>query len=211
MRLYLSSQNVGDHADRLIKMVGDNLTVAYISNAKDDSEEELRIKIPKHKTEFEAKGFTFKEFDLLKYIGNAKKLEKEISKFGLVWGTGGNTFLLRRAMYDSGLDKILIKLLKQDCFVYGGSSAGSIVTTPSLKGCDQWDNVNAVKELYGKEPVWDGLDLVPFYFVPHYKSDWAEQEAQELADFYSRQGFDHVLAKDGQVYVVDGDKQELLV
>ncbi len=211
MRLYLSSQNVGNHVHRLVDMVGKNRTVAYISNAKDYSSLERRLKIPVHRTEFESLGFKFKEYDLRKYIGKSTELEAEITKFGLVFATGGNTFLLRRAMHDSGLDKIIIEGLKKDKFVYGGSSAGSIVACPSLKGVETGDDPEAVEKIYHKEVIWEGLNLVNFYLSVHHGSAWFGREAEAMVDFFKLHNMPYKTLSDGQVLVVDNDKQEILV
>ncbi len=210
MRLYLSSQNVGNHANRLLEMVGSNRTVAYISNAKDYSEQERSQKIPVHKVEFEALGFQFKEFDLRNYFGKSTQLENEIKNSGLVFATGGNTFLLRRAMFDSGLDQILIKYLKTNQFVYGGSSAGSLVACPSLHGVEMADNPDAVKRIYNKQIIWEGLHLTEFYLSVHYQSDWFRAKADALVNYYKKHKLPYKTLQDGQVYTINGKNQELL-
>ena len=40
---------------------------------------------------------------------NLDELEQKLSEFGAVWVRGGNTFVLRRAFKESGMDKWLIK------------------------------------------------------------------------------------------------------
>src|SRR5438067_1327594 len=98
MRIYLSSQDFGDYVDELLKLVGSNKKVVFINNAKDDlPKEEKDLSTAGKKDMFENIGFKFKEVDLRNYFGN-NKLAEEISDAGLIWASGGNTFILRRAM-----------------------------------------------------------------------------------------------------------------
>lgn len=210
MRLFLSSENFGAYQDELLRLVGDNKKVAYIGNAKDYNEADRRLKVPQHKQQFEDLGFEFTEFDLRDYFGKRKITEDDLSDFGLVWASGGNTFLLRRAMNDSGFDKILIDLIKRDRLAYGGSSAGSIVATPSLKGTEYGDDPEQVSIIYGKEIMWDGLNFIPKHLVVHYKSGWFGAEAQKMVDYFESNSIPFQILKDGQVCIVDGEREELL-
>jgi dipeptidase E len=210
MRLYLSSENVGNHADALLKMAGGNKSVAYIGNAKDGDPQERAEKVPIHKQQFEDLGFKFTEFDLRNYFRDTKISREDIEGFGVIWCSGGNTFLLRRALLDSGIDRAIIDLVNEDKIVYGGSSAGSIIPTPSLRGTEFGDDPNEVERAYNKDVIWDGLNLVPFYIVPHFESEWFGAESQAMADYFEKANLPYKALKDGQVWLVDGDKQELL-
>lgn len=211
MRLFLSSENVGNYAERLLDLVGENKKLVYIPNARDHwRKSDSNVKTEAHKKQFEALGFEFVEEDLRDYFGKTVALAEKIDGAGLVWIPGGNTFLLRRAMYDSGLDKLLLKLLQGDKLVYGGSSAGSIVMTPSLHGTEWGDNPDQVKTVYGKDKIWNGLGLVDFYIVPHYGSDWFGDEAERMADYLKEHKLPYKALKDGQVVVVNGEEVELL-
>lgn len=211
MRLYLSSQNIGNHADRLIKMVGERKTVLYIGNAKDEWAQPDRAgKVLEHRQQFELLGFEFEELDLRRCFGDKKAPLPDLDRFGLVWASGGNTFLLRSAMKKSGFDSLLVEYIQKDRLVYGGSSAGSIVMTPGLDGCEEWDDISQVKKLYGIEPMFDGLNMVPFYIVPHYASEWAKAESDGLVGHYVTRGYAYYALRDGEVYVVDEGKEEHL-
>lgn len=211
MRLFLSSQNFGNHESVLAKIAGENKKVVYIGNAKDDwSKEEKDAKEVEHKKEFEALGFEFENIDLREYFGGGATLEEKLKAVGLIWLSGGNTFLLRRALYDSKLDKLLIEGLKNDKFIFGGSSAGSIMATPSLHGTEWGDDPSQVEKIYKKEILWDGLNLVSFYFVPHYKSDWFGKEADLMIDHLRSKNLKYYAVQDGQVILVNGGKIELL-
>lgn len=209
MRLYLSSHGFGDHVDTLHKMVGDNKKVLYIDNAKDDwpAEERAQHVAEKH-AEFEKLGFEFYELDLRKYVGKTELLAKIITGAGLIWAGGGNTFLLRRAMKYSGLDVMLHDDLKADLFVYGGSSAGSVVTTKTLHGVEMEDDPYVVPEGYDEDIIWTGLGLIYPQLVPHYGSELFAENAQAMVDFFKENGLTYVTLKDGEVYVVNGEFEE---
>lgn len=209
MRLYLSSHGFGDHVDTLHKMVGDNKKVLYIDSAKDDwpAAERAQHVAEKH-AEFEKLGFEFYELDLRKYVDKAELLAKIVAGAGLVWAGGGNTFLLRRAMKYSGLDTILQNDLKADLFVYGGSSAGSVVMTKTLRGVEMEDDPYVVPEGYDEEIIWSGLGLIYPQLVPHYGSELFAENAKAMIDFFDENGLKYVTLKDGEVYVVDGQFEE---
>lgn len=211
MRLYLSADNVGKHGDRLLELVGDNKTVAYIGNAKDYWGKESReTKTKDHREEFEKLGFKFVEYDLRNYFDRQKISSSEIEKFGLVWCSGGNTFMLRRALKDSGLDEIIIDLVTKNKIVYGGSSAGSIVVTPSLRGTELADDPGVVKQFYDKDVFWEGLKFIDYYIVPHVGSYWFGPESEAMMEYLKRNNKEFKALSDGQVIVVDGEKQEFL-
>ena len=49
---------------------------------------------------------------------------------------GGNSFLLLRAMKQSGFDKLIVPLVENDILVYAGFSAGAVLATPTLHGIE---------------------------------------------------------------------------
>lgn len=213
MRLFLSSQNFGNHTETLLQLISSRKKVIFINNAKDySSPTERGQHSAEKKEEFTAIGLQFQEIDLRDYFGKraelAKKLEQDI---GLVWLSGGNTFILRRALRYSGLDKLLPEFLRQDAFVLGGSSAGSIVATPSLHGTEYGDDPHELPDGYNETVIWDGLNLVPFYIVPHYRSEWFGEESEAMAQYFKQQSMPYYALKDGQVVVVQNEKTEVLL
>src|SRR5579871_6147169 len=174
MRLFLSSQDFGKHADAASKLAGSNRRAAYIKNAQDYLPPAKRnFSTPEKTKMFAAVGLQLEEIDLRDYFGKSEELEKRLSDYGSFWSSGGNLYILRRAFAASGLDKILTKLLKEDKLLYGGWSAGAMIMTPDLKG-PLWsdeDRTGIIPKGYSPEVIWHGLNLVPFYIVPHYGSE----------------------------------------
>lgn len=205
MRLFLSSQDFGNHADVLRRLTGNNARVAFINNAKDDWEASERANNSTEKqAEFKKLGLKPIEIDLRDYFAKPDELAGRLEDVGLVWCSGGNTFILRRALAQSGLDTLLIDQLQKDTLAYGGSSAGSIIPTPSLHGTELGDDPDNIPIGYEKAIIWPGLRLVPFHIVPHYGSDWFGAEAENMARYMQKNNLPHETLTDGQVVLVDG-------
>lgn len=213
MRLYLSSAGIGNHLTTLVEMTDDRRKMLYVNNAKDFlSEAERDEHTAEKKQEFESYGFEFYELDLREYFDLKKRkiLAEILKEADLLWLGGGNTFLLRRAMFYSGLDVMATELLRQDAFVYGGSSAGAIVATKTLHGTEYGDDPYQLAEGYNEEIIWDGLGLIYLQLVPHFNSDWFADEAQAMIDALETIGLKYETLEDGQVYIVDGEYEEKL-
>lgn len=214
MRLFLSSESLGKYPDVFFKLVGANKKLAFCENAKDDySPTDRDAKVQEHLTQFGGEGFDIQELDLRKFFGRSEELKSWLSDFGSVWVSGGNTFILRRAMAASGFDKIIKQRLSENSIAYGGSSAGSCVTAPSLRGIEQGDrpHPDTVPDNYpSSEIIWEGLGLVPYMIVPHYGSTWFQKEADATIEYLSKHNIDHKILRDGQVMLVNDDKEEFL-
>jgi dipeptidase E len=208
MRLYLSSHRFGDRMDLLLGMVGQGGRVGVISNAADsipraDRENYLR-NIHNPAAELRAHGLDVTDLDLRDYFGRPDALEEALGRLDLVWVVGGNTFLLRRAMRQSGFDVVGKKRIAEDKLIYGGFSAGAIVACPSLKGIELMDDPNTLAEGYDPEVIRDGLGLVSFHIVPHYESDHHESEAAgRTAAWMLDQAMPYRTMGDGDVLIRD--------
>ncbi len=211
MKLYLSSFKIGKYPERLVELVGNGKRAVVILNAldyKQESRDNFLLSETKMLTDL---GFEVEELDLRKYFGKQEYLEKYLRKKNLVWVNGGNTFLLRRAMKQSGFDIVISKLLKEDVIVYSGFSAACVVLHKDLHGIELTDDPNILADGYVKDVEWFGLGLIDFSIVVHYDSDHSESEATvEEIKYYKKNGIPHKLLRDGEVIVIDGNKTEIL-
>lgn len=213
MRLFLSSQDLGNFPQVARKLAGSNNRALYVKNAQDNlPPEERNYSTPEKKKMFEAAGFEFEEIDLREYFGHPKELRQKLRDYGSFWSAGGNVFILRRAFAASGLDKILADLLKKDKILYGGWSAGAMVMTPDLKGADwdKGDRPEIIPEGYDSKIIWTGLSQVPFYIAPHIGNVKFGDRPAGMVDFYKSRNLPFYDIADGQVVVVNGDEVELL-
>jgi dipeptidase E len=209
MRLYLSSYLWGNQPERLFDMLGDNKHVAVITNASDQFPEGGIFERLKPDQAYLAEmGLSSERLDLREYFHDQKKLEDDIKEFGLVWVKGGNAFVLSRAYAQSGLDKLLPKLLEEDRLVYGGYSAGVCVMGPTLKGIELVDDPTVVPEGYNSEIIWEGLNAVPYVIAPHFKSDHPETELIDKSiAYFEEHSIPYKALHDGEAILIDGSQQ----
>jgi dipeptidase E len=206
MKMYLSSFRLGDQPQVLAGLVGSNKRAAVIANALDFSGDVdwRRAFVQREIDDLKSLGLRPEEVDLRDYFGKPEELAHTLSGFGMVWVTGGNTFVLRRAFKASGMDEWLIGQRDNQEFVYAGFSAGVCVLSPSLHGLEKVDPPNDVPGGYPNAVIWEGLGLIDFAFAPHYRSNHSESEAvdDEVA-YYQEHSIKFRALHDGEVIVID--------
>lgn len=206
MKLYLSSYRLGQRANDLKSMVSGTKRIGVICNALDFSNDQAALESGRNRefSELKALGLHPEEVDLREYFGAENQLCSVINRLDALWVRGGNTFILRRAMYQSGLDKILLEKRQDTDFVYAGYSAGACVVTPTLTGIHLADDPETVPSGYMETAIWDGLNLVPFCIAPHYRSNHPESELIEKSvKFFIDNKTLFIALRDGEVYITD--------
>jgi dipeptidase E len=207
MKFYLSSYKLGNGVAKLKELIpAENKKTAYISNALDFSDDLERRKKSEQSDIEELKelNLDIKIIDLRDYFNKQSELEKKLTEFGVIWVRGGNLFVLRQAMKLSGFDNILKNLIKRDNILYGGYSAGVCVLAPSLKGMDIIDDLNAKPYGNQSEIIWDGLGILNYSVVPHYRSDHPESEkAEKVVEYMVKNKIPFKTLKDGEVIIIE--------
>lgn len=124
MNLYLSSYRLGERGAELAAMVGGRKHIAVVRNAVDasDDAERHRLGRERERDALADLGISSAPLDLRDYFGAPDALRQELRAFDGLWVTGGNTFVLRRAMGLSGLDALLRERVADASFTYGGYS-----------------------------------------------------------------------------------------
>lgn len=214
MRLYLSSYRFGSAVDRLAALVPAGARVAVVSNALDLIADESRRSYARNVhdplADLAEMGLSPFDLDLRRWFGDAAGLERELADVQMVWAVGGNTFLLRRAMAQSGLDAVLHRRLADDSIAYGGWSAGACVAGSGLHGIDLMDAPDEVAAGYDPAPIYDGLALVDFVIVPHFASDHPEADAATVAAAWlAERDIPHRTLRDGEAIVRVGEAMEV--
>lgn len=174
MKFYLSSYRIGNKAADLKKLVLGKGVLGFIPNALDYVETGAREESNSARLqELLDLGIEAELLDLKNYFRKKEELQKKINSLAGVWVRGGNTFVLRQAMKLSGFDEIIVNLSRPD-FLYGGYSAGVCILGPSLRSLAIVDDplIKPYPEL--AETIWDGLGLLDYTILPHYKSDHPE-------------------------------------
>lgn len=186
MKLFLSSYRMGNDPEKLAELVSGSRVALVIPNALDIAQdlEHKKGAVLREVNDLNSLGLDAEVLDLRDYFANSSGLKEKLQDSGMVWVIGGNTFVLRRAMRQSGLDHILLEKKNQASFVYAGYSAGACAATPTLRGLDLVDDPNDVPDGYNRAVVWDGLGLVHYCIAPHYHSDHPESERMNQAVEY---------------------------
>ncbi len=159
MKFFLTSvyANVADELPKLLTEIPENVTVAFIASAADVYENKWFVDADRNT--LIVQGFKIKEISL---SSNAEALEKEIIGCSVLFVAGGNTFYLLQQVRESGFDKVIKKLVDTSV-VYVGSSAGSLLVTPTIAiaGVEPGDeNIPGLTDL-------TALGLVDFEISPH--------------------------------------------
>lgn len=142
--------------------------------------------------------------DLREYFGRGGKLAEKLKDFGGLWVLGGNTFVLRRAFKESGLDEWLLARRNDPEFVYAGYSAGICVLTRDLKNIELMDRPNVNPEGYKAGIIYDGLGLIDFVIIPHFKSNHPETEAaSHQVEYLINKGVEYKTLQDGEVLILN--------
>ena len=111
-------------------------------------------------------------------------------------------FALRQAMYLSGFDEYLKTIKDDKNYLYAGYSAGICVLSPSLRGLELVDEpINPYNE---ENVIYDGLNIIDFVPVPHYKSDHPESHLMDnVVQFLLEKDIRYQTLKDGDVIIDD--------
>lgn len=211
MRFYLSSYKLGNEPEKLLALFSNNKSVGYIPNALDFTQAD-----PQRRKEHIAKdmaglreiGLAPSLLDLRGYFGNKEALKSEIQTLGGLWISGGNVFVLRQAMKLCGLDNILIRGETPHAFVYAGYSAAGCVLSSDLKGYSVYSamasDVTDLPYAEQKETIWEGLNVIPFFFMPHYDSLSHPQteEIQKEVAYCENHGIPYKALRDGEAIVI---------
>jgi hypothetical protein len=169
MRLYLSSCTV-PAPDQLFALIGKEpaeTNIALIPNALDCYIRRIRmLRITEAREMFRSLGVEKRPAVIsLKHFADPRLKDHQylaLKHYDLIWVLGGNTFMLRDAMAQTGFDDILRRLLNEDAVVYGGASAGAVVAGASLRHIAALD-----KPEFAEYIVWDGLKLLDKTILPH--------------------------------------------
>ena len=209
-RLYLSSHQLGDDAELLRWPAGEAVAARHgrcgiVMNALDGFVDTRLRDFDDHVGAMECLGYGCEELDLRRYFhaGDEAGLARRLAQLDLLWITGGNAFVLARAMDQSRFAAALAPALAAGTLTYAGYSAAACVAGPDLHGIDLMDEPEVVPEGYDPSSRPLGLGLVDYRIVPHWRSDHRESElAKVAAAWMEREGLAHRCISDGEVVVV---------
>jgi dipeptidase E len=210
--LYLSSYGFGRAPDALAALVGSGSRAALVMNALDVYGPRLPAQVAANVSGLSQLGIEATEVDLRTFFGDEHRLRQSLSAYQLIWAVGGNSFVLRRALRASGLDRIASERVEEGSLVWSGFSAGSVVATPTLAGIELVDDPNVVPDGYeGVDLVWEGLGFVNYSIAPHYRSDHPESGLiEDVVARFERDGVPYRALRDGEAIVIRGGEERLV-
>ncbi len=204
---------MGNYPEKLKELVGkEGAKVAVSVNALDFSTDLPRVaqRLEDEIKGLAALGFMAEQLDLRNYFDNGN-LAEVLKNYDMVWITGGNTFILAKAFRQSGFDKVFEDLVASGQLVYGGYSAAFCVLAKSLHGIELVDDKDAEVESYESGEVWDGLGVIDFHPIVHFRSNHHESDDVEKEyEYVVKNKIPHKTFKDGDVYLVNGDQKTVL-
>jgi dipeptidase E len=197
-----------------VELFGGDSRVGVITNAKDyKSPEERRTSVNELLGYLSGLGMMPVEIDLRNYFeSKGDEVNAVLSKKKSIWLAGGNVFLLRRALRQSGIESLLGDKVRKNEITLGGESAGAIIMGPTLKYSEletDEDSPDYIPGGYDKEVIWTGLGLVDFVPVPHYQTLGYEGIDDYITNL-GKENIPHKKMTDNQAIVIDGDKEEFL-
>jgi dipeptidase E len=205
MKFYLSSYKLGEEVDQFKEMMPPGKKLGYIPNALDYSganPQRRKQGIQEGMDELRNLGFDVELIDLKNYFGRNKELKRKLNQLGGVFVRGGNTFVLRQAMKLSGFDEIL-KEMKRDDFLYSGYSAGICVLAPDLHSLQIVDDSNDTPYERLKKVIFEGLGILDYIILPHYKSDHPESaDIDKEVEYCKEHNVKFRTLRDGEVIII---------
>lgn len=208
MKLYLSSYKVGNQINYLKDWIAKNGNkICLVANSRDqwdtEGNERYTAGIQKDISELEILGFDVTELDLRKFFGKEKELQEFMQNHNAVYVIGGNTFVLRQAMKLSGFDNFIRSQTKNPNFLYSGYSAGVCVLSESMKGIELVDEPEVDPYNTG-EVIYEGLGLIDYTPMVHYKSDHPETKLIDKAiEYANANNIKYKTLRDGEVIIKD--------
>ena len=121
---------------------------------------------------------------------------------GGLWVSGGNCFVLRQAMYLSGLDEMILEKVPDLSFFYGGHSAGVCVLSKTLVPLKWADDPNNFPYKERSTPLRQGLNIFEESFMPHFQSNHPESEAiKKCIEYCQINALPYKTIPDGEVFI----------
>jgi dipeptidase E len=130
----------------------------------------------------------------------------ELDRADAIFVGGGNTFRLLKTLYDRNLLDEIRKRVRSG-LSYIGSSAGSVVTAPTIRTTNDMPIV--------QPPSFDALGLIPFQLNCHYldpdpdSTHKGETREERLREFLEENSTPVVGLREGTCVRVDGDHATL--
>lgn len=177
MKLFLTSSCISEGLrESFLKFLGkppERIKLYFIPTASDVEDEKFYV--CKSMDDFSAIGINPIWYSLK--FKTKEQIEHELVDADVIWVNGGNTFYLLDVARKTGFMEIVDNLIRNKGVMYGGTSAGSILASPTIEAAG-WGGEGADKNMV------ELSDLTSFSFVPFTTHVHYEPET-EKADLLS--------------------------
>ncbi len=131
-------------------------------------------------------------------------LKNRIKNTDFLHVSGGNTFFLLQEIKRKNLIEFIRERIDSG-MVYVGESAGTLITCPDIFYADDMDNKSLASELKNTR----GLDIIPFYPLPHYQNEpFAEIVEKTLVKYDCKLKL--FPFSNNEAIVVDGEEMDVV-
>jgi dipeptidase E len=137
------------------------------------------------------------------WLSYVNKLTNKLDDLKAVYISGGNTFVLRQAMILSGFDRYIQTHLDKE-FVYSGFSAAICILYKDMKALQMVDKADDFPYSEIKKTIWEGLGILDYLILPHYKSDHSESnDIDKEVEYCINNNIPYKTLKDGEVIILE--------
>ncbi|MEK7620471.1 MAG: Type 1 glutamine amidotransferase-like domain-containing protein [Patescibacteria group bacterium] len=179
MKLFLTSSCISEELRKpFLKFLGNpsqQIKLYFIPTASDVENEKFYT--CKSMDDFSATGINPVWYSLK--FKTKEQIAHELADADVIWVNGGNTFYLLDVARKTGFMVIVDDLVRNKGVMYGGTSAGSILASPTIEVAG-WGGDGADKNVVGLTDL-TSLGFVPFIVHVHYEPE------TEKADLLSHQ------------------------
>ena len=103
---------------------------------------------------------------------------------------------LVRKVKETQADEIILEIVQKG-MAYGGSSAGTIITGPTLSYLELVDNIGEISPIYR-----DGLNLIEQVVIPHKDNEDVGDEINEIDFLLTADGYNTICIDDNQAVII---------
>jgi len=153
-----------------------NKTVAFIPTAGNTDTDPFYV--AEDAKSLEAVGLTVDMLDIA--AENEETIRRKLANCGYIFVAGGNTFYLLQEMKRTGAGALIAEHIARGK-TYIGSSAGSILLAPNIGYIKSMDDCTQAPDL----DTFDGLAVVDFFPLPHYKNEYFNDAVEGIIAEYS--------------------------
>lgn len=207
MKFYLSSYKLGRETDIIKDYVQEiHSPIGYIPNALDFTGADTarrQAHIRADMDDLKQYGAQVELLDLRDYFADRSKLKEKLDRIGGLYVSGGNTFILRQAMSIAGMDSYIKANISRKEFMYIAYSAGAVVLSPDLRPFALVDSAEDMPYPELTRQIWDGLGILDYAYIPHYRSDHPESDLiDRVIEYCQKESLPYKTFRDGDVELI---------